>query len=103
MSNDQIARDGPFKLEMEIWFEVIDGEHRGMQAQATVDLKPGIVPTDDDIKLLIAQSQKQLGDGYALSTRHQFVRDIFCERMGVDMNVAIPGPNKFRLIDGETK
>ena len=100
MSNGQdIACDGPFKLEMEVYFKITDGPNAGRQAQAKFNLKPGTVPTDDYIKSTIAYAEKQVGSNMRLLTRHEFVRATLSEQNGVFVNVAVPGPDQFRLFD----
>ena len=101
LGSQGIALDGPFKIAMKIHFVGISGEYEGYDAHAELDLKPGFVPTDDDITKMVSAAQEQLGEAFRPATRKEFVRALLIEQDGVDMNFSVPGPKDFRLFKQE--
>ena len=96
LGSQNIALDGPFKIEMQVCLKIISGEHEGMQAWATIDLPPGTVPTEEMI-ITRLKTAMDSGDAFRLATRKEFVTELLCEKIGYDMNFSVPGPKDFRL------
>ncbi len=96
MDSNNIAIDGPFKIEANILFTRTGGEYDGYDAWATVTLPPGKIPTAQDIATLVGDAKEQLPIGFRLANRHEFVRAVLKERTGFG-NFAVGGPKEFSV------
>ena len=96
MDGNDIAPDGPFKIEANILFIGNGGEYDGCDAWATVTLPPGKIPTAQEIAALIGDAKKALPEGFRLADRHEFVRAVLQEKTGYG-NFAVPGPKEFSV------
>ncbi len=97
LGSQNIALGGPFKLEMQVHLICESGEHKGCDAWATIDLPPGEVPNIKQIEDRLASALKEAGSAFRLATRKEFVSGLLSERVGFNMNFAIPGPDSFTL------
>lgn len=88
--------DGPFKATIKINFT--NGE---TVATAEYELPPGRLPTEADAVEAagyVAKLLKMQGlEGFRLQTRHEFVAGVLEDRYGEGVDLAVPGPDEWRI------